>query len=255
MTSLRETQKAFMQALFGKSPERFEALIHDGEFPAKNLTQVYRNNLFISLSEALAAVYPIVQKLVGEPFFGYLADAYIHQHPSTSGDIHDFGGMLPNFISSFPACDGLPYLADVAALEWAWHEVFHEKADPPLDLSRLAKVPPDETPRLRFLCQTASRLLHSRFPVLDIWLANQRDSKEKIDLDSGETWLAVVQFDLEPVCVALAEEEYEFLQFITDGLSLDEAARRITTKVPDFDLDLSETLYRFVQQRLIVNFE
>src|SRR5689334_21117181 len=87
MLSLRERQRGFAAALLGT------AAVPGG-------LQVYRNNVFASLTEALAAVYPVVKRLVGEPFFNQLARRFIRRHPSRSGNLHDFGAELPAFIAT-----------------------------------------------------------------------------------------------------------------------------------------------------------
>ena len=94
MQTLRELQHDFITALFDERNERAYAGICNGRFNGARLLQVYRNNIFISLTAALAAVYPVVQRLVGEGFFKYAADAFIRAHPPASGNLHDFGAGL-----------------------------------------------------------------------------------------------------------------------------------------------------------------
>src|SRR5450432_3798169 len=48
---------------------------------------IYRGNIAANAARALAAIYPIVFKLVGNEFFAALARAYSRQHPSVSGDL------------------------------------------------------------------------------------------------------------------------------------------------------------------------
>src|SRR5687768_16032631 len=124
MRALREIQTALADAiLMGRAGERL---------------QVYRNNVFISLRQALADVYPVVQRLVGEEFFNQLARRFVREHPSRSGNLHDFGREFAGFLATLPDLTELPYLPDVAALEWALHEVFHEAEARPFDFSTLS---------------------------------------------------------------------------------------------------------------------
>ncbi len=75
---------------------------------------------------------------------------YASTYPSRSGDLNDFGGEFGDFLAGWPPAAQLPYLPDVARLEWAVERVFHAAEVPPLDLSRLAGVPQEELPGLRF---------------------------------------------------------------------------------------------------------
>lgn len=76
----------------------------------------YRNNVYGNLRHTLRSVYPVVERLVGNDFFGFAASAYIDGQASCSGDLNQYGGEFPAFLLAFPPAQGLPYLADVAAL-------------------------------------------------------------------------------------------------------------------------------------------
>ena len=124
---LYELQTDVMDALFERS-ERAQPHVRGGRLSPRQRLDIYRHNLFDSLSAALAAVYPTVAQLVGEGFFRFAAHAYIAAHPSRSGNLHDFGAQLPEFLAQFEPARGLPYLPDSARLDWAWHQVFHTTA-------------------------------------------------------------------------------------------------------------------------------
>ncbi|MFC6672833.1 DNA-binding domain-containing protein [Marinobacterium aestuariivivens] len=69
MSALNRLQRAFAEDLWGSDLKHLQGLIPDGRLPAARLLQVYRNNFRISLTEALEAVYPVMQRLVGADFF------------------------------------------------------------------------------------------------------------------------------------------------------------------------------------------
>src|SRR4030067_705372 len=123
MPTLGDLQRAFAWGVCDAAGERFPGEARHGRFGGARLFQVYRNNVFLSLTGALAAVYPVVRRLVGEGFFDYLADSFIRAHRPGSGNLHDFGVELAEFLAGFPACAPHPYLADVARPEWAYHRV------------------------------------------------------------------------------------------------------------------------------------
>jgi hypothetical protein len=83
---------------------------------------VYRRALFANYRNALAATYPVVKRLVGAPFFDAAVDAFVDAHPATSGDLNLYGDTFGAFLSVYPPAASLPYLGDVAALEWAQDE-------------------------------------------------------------------------------------------------------------------------------------
>lgn len=236
MPTLRDLQHDFVAAVFDEGNTRVTGEIRDGRFDGARLVQIYRNNVFLSLTGALAAVYPVVQRLVGEGFFNYLADGFIRAHRPGSGNLHDFGTALAEFLAGFPACADHPYLADVARLEWAYHRVFHAAA-PPFDLSALSAVPPEHYAALRFNLSPAARLIASDYPLLAIWRANQPGANDAtVDLDAGGTRLLVFRRALEVEFKHLDNGEYALLDAMRNGATLEQASERAVEHEAGFDL-------------------
>lgn len=221
-------------------------------FTAAQRLQVYRNNGQQSLADALAAVYPVVQRLVGEAFFRQVARAYIGDHPPRSGCVQDFGGALPAFLRALPACAGLPYLGDLAALEWACHEAWHEAEWPPLAASRLSEVPSAQQAGLRLALQPSARFVASPYPVLDIWQANQQAEVPPLSLDAGADRLLVVQQALEVEFRRLGTGEDRWLRALAAGRGLAEATADALDAEPGFDLPAA--FGRHVLQGLFTGF-
>lgn len=239
MRSLPETQALLIDALLhgGSALERAAPLLRSTRgVDARQRLQVYRNNLQTSLRAALEAVYPVVARLVGSAFFGQLARRYIAVHPSRSGNLHDFGNRLPAFLRAWPGVAGLPYLGDVAALEWAWHEVYHEADVPALDPAALLAIPPGQQPTLRLRLQPATRLVASCHPVLAIWLANQPDAEPgPISLDDGGVQLLVGRRDFEVAIHELGGAEARWLRALAAGRPLADALGAALELDPGFD--------------------
>ncbi len=63
-------------------------------------------------------IYPVCCQLVGEIFFNATALSFINQCPCLSPDLGDYGKQFPDFIANFEPVKHLPYLSDVAHLEW-----------------------------------------------------------------------------------------------------------------------------------------
>jgi hypothetical protein len=203
--------------------------------PAQRL-QVYRNNMRQGLTDALAAVYPVVQRLVGEAFFRQAARAYIGDHPPRSGCVQDFGAALPAFLQALPACAALPYVGDLAALEWACHEAYHQAELPALPPARLAAVAPAQQAGLQLALQPSARFVASRYPVLAIWQANQQAEVPALSLDAGADRLLVVQQGLEVEFRRLGVGEDRWLRALAAGRGLGEATAEALDAEPAFDL-------------------
>src|SRR3546814_15715469 len=72
-----------------------------------------------------------------------MARVFAAATPPSSPVLLHYGVEFPDFIASFPPAESLPYLADVARIERAATEAYHECEAIPLILSHVAHVPPE----------------------------------------------------------------------------------------------------------------
>lgn len=238
MSALRELQLGFARAIFEGRTDEIVPRVRSGRLAADERVQVYRNNAFASLTRALADVYPVVARLVGERYFAQLARAYVRAHPPRSGNLHDFGRAVALFVGGLHEASDLPYLADVATLEWAYHHTFHAADAPPLDLARLAEVAETEHGRLRFKLHPATRLVASRYPIYAIWAANQDDAdcESTIELDAGPDYLMVARRGLETFVARVAPGDFALAAEISAGATLAQACDAALAADPAIDL-------------------
>ncbi len=220
MPSLLETQAQFAAALLGRAGAPGMA--------------VYRSNVFGNWAQALASAYPIVRKIVGEEFFEGLAHEYARKHPSVSGDLNEYGEHLPAFVAAFAHTQDLPYLPDVARMEWLAHRVYYaEDAKPfslevPNEFSRLALTPP-------------CALLASDWPLARIWTVHQDDYEDEIDVDlaAGPDRILVHRPKWRAQVRSLAPGDYRFLEAASQGKTLGEALEAAVAEDPAFDPSLA----------------
>lgn len=239
MPALHELQRRFAAAVLDGDDGGFERHIRAAGLSGERRLQVYRNNSRLGLTGALEAVYPVVRRLVGEGFFRYAAAEYIARHPSRSGDLHEYGGLLPEFLESFEPAAGLAYLPDVARLEWSYHQVFHAARHAPLDPMVLARVPAARQGDLRFRLHPAARLLESFFPILRIWRSNQEDSGDATPVDLAEGGVKLLVFRPESLDIEfqpLEDGEFHLLRALSEGCAFAAACERAMAAQPDFDL-------------------
>lgn len=146
----------------------------NGADPARRFA-VHRNNVLSSLAGALAASFPVVQALVGPDFFRAMAVLFARRHPPRSPVLHWYGARLPAFIDGFGPARELPWLGDVARLEWARVEACHAAEAGPLPMSAvaLARACGERVGALRLVLHPALRVLESAHPVVSIWAAHQ----------------------------------------------------------------------------------
>jgi hypothetical protein len=234
---LRDLQTEFAAAVFDERPE-MGARVRAGRFPAAQHLQVYRNNVVEGLTGALRAVYPVVEKLVGEGFFRYAAHEYLCTHRPRSGNLHDFGDAFAGFLAGFAPAAQLPYLPDVARLEWAWHQAFHAADAPVFDFARLGAVPAEQQAALRFVLHPSARLLASDYPVVRIFEINQDGygGDTSVDLAEGGVHALVIRRGLTVYAEPLAAGEAGLLTALAGQQTLGAAVQTALAAQADFDL-------------------
>ncbi|NVI84806.1 DUF692 family multinuclear iron-containing protein [Janthinobacterium sp. BJB401] len=139
---------------------------------------LYRGNLSATWRRILGHAYPVVLALVGKAFFGGLARAYGRQYPSDSADLNEFGARFADFLASFPPVADLPYLPDMARLEWAVHLAHYAADAQGLAPESLATLHPDQLEARRFSLHPACVLLASGWQVAALWQAHQEGEEQ-----------------------------------------------------------------------------
>jgi hypothetical protein len=185
----------------------------------------YRASVAASLRRALAASYPVVERLVGAAFFGEAASGYAGEHPSTSGDLHRFGQAFGEFLERYAPARSLPYLPGVARLEWAVHESAHAAEPRDFDFASLARVAESEHAALRARLAPPVRLMRSPWPVLAIWEANQNGRDGVPDRMDGPDHLVVRRQGGAVSVTRIDAEAWDLLRALAHGEPLGRAAR------------------------------
>ncbi|HSN18074.1 MAG TPA: DNA-binding domain-containing protein [Gammaproteobacteria bacterium] len=251
MLTLPELQQKFAEAVRGGTAAGLP--LRDHGIPGVRRLQVYRNNHVSALREALRAVYPVTQRLVGEEFFAAAADAYGAANPSHGGNIQDYGGAFPRFLEDYAPAASLPYLGDVAALEWRRLQTAFAAPHAPMDVRALAEVPADALADLRFHHQPAARAFDSQFPILSIWrFCQQTDPEGRLELDKGSERVLFSRKAVDVEMRLLSPGEYAFLRVLCRGETFAEACRTAFTVERSFDVE--ERFAALVRDEILTGF-
>lgn len=195
---------------------------------------VYRNNVKASLAATLTAKFPVIGRLVGEEFFEATALVFIERHPPRSPVLAEYGADLAPFLEGFEPAADLPYLADVARLEWARHRAFHAADVPAVAIDRLALLAADDLHTVRLTLHPAAAVIASPWPIVSIWTTNTFDAEvRRIGPDhSGEAAL-ITRPAHEVLVSALPPGAELVIAALGDGRTLGDA---IGDAPDDFDL-------------------
>ena len=234
---LADFQSQFEEAVFNPAPGSDVTNLIDDDGLLEDRLNVYRNNVFYSLTGSLSDLYPAVTKLVGEEFFRAMAAEFVRQSPPTTGRILEYGANFANFVHKFEPAKPLPYLSDVARLEWAWHSAYHGADRDVLNPEKLQSFPPERMAEICFELHPTSQFVQSQYPIDLIWSANQEGAEDQsIDLDARGALIHVVRPEQEVEVRLLSKGAYAFLRGCSQGQNLGEAYEAAVDVEPELDL-------------------
>ena len=195
---------------------------HDG-CPDLKRFNVYRNNHVMSLISNLKDGFPLVLAIVGDDFFSYMAQLFVEKFPPKSPVMIFYGEPFAAFIRTFEAVEELPYLGDVAELEYLQRPSLHAADIPFLDPDNL----PYEAQELlaaKLDFHPSVQFLDSEYPIFDIWYANQGHLDHEIR-DQAQH-IVLVRHDAQVTLILVSEHCMRFLKMLDQGLSLQSAINR-----------------------------
>lgn len=165
-------QQAFASAMFDPAHAAGALPLCQGPAAAGRLG-LYRGGMHAIWRRTLGHVYPVVLALVGDEFFSGLAREYGREMPSDSPDLNQFGARFGDFLATFPHVAELPYLPDMARLEWALHLAHYAPDAQGVAPEALAAMPADVLEASRWRLHPACTLMASDWQVPALWQAHQ----------------------------------------------------------------------------------
>lgn len=210
------------------------ANLQDGQGrPAGRRFDVYRNNVVMGLKDALAASFPLLEKLLGPQNFSQLSGLFLRAHPPRDPRIQTYGADLPAFLEDFAPLSHLPYLADVARLECALRDSYHSADAPCVAQDVFAQTPPDVLASSTLILSPALRLVGSDWPIYDIWRFNtQADAPQP----RGEAQdCLIVRPEYDPLPLLLPQGGADLIEALASKATLGDALSEFEARHPDAD--------------------
>ncbi|PND17764.1 DUF2063 domain-containing protein [Ensifer sp. MMN_5] len=197
---------------------------------------VYRNNVTVSLIEALAATFPATRRITGEAFFRAMARFHIRETPPKSPLLFEYGRNFPDFIERYAYAMPMPWLADIARIERAWLDAYHSADAAVLLPQVLATAKSAELADLVFEPHPATGIVRSAYPAVTVFSANRGDGPVgRIEASAPETAL-ITRPSLEVEVRALPPGVDVFLGSLLEGEPFGRAAVAGQVCCPNLDL-------------------
>jgi hypothetical protein len=200
---------------------------------------IYRNNMFLSLTAHLRAIFPVTARLGDERFFAYAAHEFILRTPPREARLVVYGAGFPQFLSRFPACRHAPILAGMASLEWAIHSAL---SSPQLPFFELEEMTEGFTLEL----QPSLRFVVSRWPILGLW-AHQNEPQRSLPRQTCR--IAVARQDDDIRFFELTPARFAFWRSLARGRGIEAAAARALAR--DALFNLTDEILFLLRNRLV----
>lgn len=240
-------QSAFAAALLDPSAAIPAGVVDPQGRPAPKRFSVYRNNVAAGLTRAMEASFPVVRKLVGDPFFAAMAVEFALAHPPKSQLLMQYGDDFADFLAGFPPAAHLGYLPDVARLEQAMRTSYHAADATPISADTLAALPEADLLASRLIFAPSLQLIPSVWPICAIWRANMEEGPAPVAI--GEN-VVVLRPEFDPRPHVLPQGGMGFLRALMAGDSFADALGQA-----DPALDLTALLALLLSGQAIAGLE
>lgn len=247
---LAKLQRDFAAYLMHGDPAVAGALRPD--LPAGRLA-VYGNTVMGSLAAVLGHAHPTLRRALGEQRFTTLACRFAAEAPPRLPMLWSYGAGFADWLADLEPTAEIPAWApDLARLDWAMHEALFAADAEPLDLARLAAIPPEQAGSLRLAPHPSLRLVRSGWNIHALW--KDADAAPvplpeavligRVPGDGDECGEGEVR------CTRLTAADGALATGLLAGATLDEAAGDETAA----GADLQSLLALLLQNRLLAGF-
>jgi hypothetical protein len=238
MGELNKLQRDFAAAILSAREQLPAELTRQSGGEPHRRFNVYRNNVYSSLIDVMQARFPVVSRLVGDEFFRAMARVYVEQEPPRSAVLLRYGESFPAFVASFEPAGSLPYLADIATLEWAWHAAYHAADAASVPLEELASVA-NHAGGVVLKLHPSLGLVSSAHPIVTIYELHEEGNEppQQTKLESKGEDALVLRPHLDVEIRRLPTGAVTFIEKLQAGNSIGEAAEAALGSAPGFDLE------------------
>lgn len=227
------SQKSFHTALLDPAVATPAGLQDADAQPAGRRFSVYRNNVAVSLTEAMHQAFPVITKLLGPKNMDGLSGLFLRKHPPSSPLIMFYGDAFPDFLAGMEQLSHLGYLPDVARLELALRRAYHAADSQAAPADALA-VPPEDIMQAQLRFAPSMQVQQSDWPVVSIWRFNTEDNAPKPEVEAQDVLITRPEFD--PAPHVLPKGGAHWIAGLQAGQTIGGAFEETATHFPEFDL-------------------
>jgi hypothetical protein len=196
------------------------SLVTGGALEPADRVGIYAEMYWLRMRDSLRADYPYVHQVLGDEDFDVLVARHVRQRPSTHHSLSRLGVDFAETVRE-AELEAVPWLADLAALEWARAESFVAVDAPVLERSSLATLKAETFTRSRLVVSPSLRLLHPSWDVIPVWRALESGASWKnLEVTAAVSALVVWRQSFAVFHVPVPAPEARALSSVLEGLGL-----------------------------------
>lgn len=239
MPSLAETQAGLRRAIVAPETATVALSMLAAPRGARRRLEIYQRHYHESLSRHLLGRFPTVEWLLGSDRMRALVDAFIRITPPKAPCMAEYGVDFTNLIAWDHGTHNLPYLEDVAWLDWHLGDVAVAVDRRPIEIGVLQAVEPDHLPDLTMTLQSGTRYLRSGWPVDDLVRVKlSENAPDRLTFNPAPVALEIRGSRGRFGIRRLDTPTFKFRSAISQGQPLGFAAQGGLDSDPEFDVPL-----------------
>ena len=222
MGALQKLESDFQDCMLRNNLDMQGQVVSTPRADAAERVRVYVEAYRLRLLEVLQDNYTGLHGLLGDEQFDQMGRAYIDAHPSTHPSVRWFSRRLESFLRRTEPYTEHPYLAEMAAFEWAQGLTFDATDDPVAGLDLMANVAPESWAGLRFTLHAAVQRVPLRWNVPQVWQALEAGETPELEQSEAPVHWLLWRADLLTHWRSLDEDETWALEAVVDGKNFGE---------------------------------
>ena len=239
MNKLAKLQNDFIKRIYNPNNQAILAEIKEGGVNKEDLFNIYRNNILSNLTNALRLTYGLVYKKIGNKKFEKIAQDFIINNPSESGNLDNYHSQFPQFLKSSNLQNN-DFLSELANFEWFLHLSYLAANGVGINIQNLQKLPKEKLFEIKFKLHPSCFLIKANHNLISVYEGNNKKIKKQI-------YILINRGTGEVIPEALSEKEFSFLKAASEEKSLYEIYE-------NHQIDIGLCLQKFIQNRVLDEF-
>jgi hypothetical protein len=199
--------------------------------------EIYREQFWLRHTASLVEDFPGVGGILGQEQWEALVEGYLAAESPRGWTLRELGRGFADHVERAADVPHRALVRDMARLEWCFIELFDAPERPPLDLGKLATLPPDTLETGQIVLSPALALLQVGYPVADLrrsLLEARATPGAAVPIpEPREEWLVLYRgADRRLYHRPVGPEAYALLDALGRGLTLVDACQHALERAP-----------------------